>query len=146
MSIQLKKVTKDNWDECIELRVGKKQEHFVASNLYSIAEVQFLNNFEAMAIYNNNEMIGFTMFGLDPDDSNYWIYRMMIDEKHQGKGYGKAALENVIDYLKKKPDCKLVMVGYHQENLSAHKLYESVGFTPKGLAPWGELIASYPFI
>ncbi|MGG4553283.1 GNAT family N-acetyltransferase [Paenibacillus woosongensis] len=26
-------------------------------------------------------------------DDNYWIPAIMIDDKHQGKGYGKAAME-----------------------------------------------------
>lgn len=42
MSITLKKITRENWEECIDLRVSIEQQRFVASNLYSIAEVQFL--------------------------------------------------------------------------------------------------------
>ncbi len=46
----------------------KEQQTFIASNLYSIAEVQFLDNFYAKGIYFDEKMIGFTMFGIDPDD------------------------------------------------------------------------------
>lgn len=45
-------------------------------------------------------MIGFTLYGLDEDDQEYWIYRMMIDQKHQGKGYSVKALSLIINDIK----------------------------------------------
>ncbi|MEW9050510.1 MAG: GNAT family N-acetyltransferase [Neobacillus sp.] len=143
MTIKLRKVTKENWEECIDLQVREDQKKYIASNLYSIAQVQFLENFEALAIYHNETMVGFTLFGLDEDDHNYWIYRIMIDEKYQGQGYGKTALKEIIQRLKDKADCKEIILGYHPENRGAEKLYISVGFQAKGMAPWGEKLASY---
>ncbi|OLS38545.1 GNAT family N-acetyltransferase [Bacillus sp. MRMR6] len=143
MTIKLRKVTKENWQECINLQVREEQRKFIASNLYSIAQVQFLENFEALAIYHNDSMVGFTLFGLDEDDRNYWIYRIMIDEKYQGQGHGKMALKEIIQRLKDKPDCKEIILGYHPENIGAEKMYISSGFQPKGMAPWGEKLASY---
>jgi diamine N-acetyltransferase len=43
--LTLKPITKDNWEEAIELKVKEEQKLFMASNLYSIAEVQFLDQF-----------------------------------------------------------------------------------------------------
>ncbi|MEH7234971.1 GNAT family N-acetyltransferase [Bacillus sp. JJ1562] len=142
MTVTLQKITRDNWEECIDLQVGKSQKGFIASNLYSIAEVQFLPNFEAFAIYADIIMVGFTMFGLDEDDNNYWIYRIMIDEKYQGKGYGTKALLNVIDYIKAKPDAKEIIIGYNPENIEAERTYIRAGFQPKAIAPWGEKLVS----
>lgn len=138
MTVTLREITRDNWEQCIDLRVNKEQQQFVASNLYSIAEVQFLPDFKALAIYTDETMVGFVMFGLDEDDHNYWIYRLMVDENHQGKGYGKAALLQVIERLKEKPDCNEIIVGYKPENIEAEKTYLKAGFQPKGMAPWGE--------
>ncbi|WP_339159789.1 GNAT family N-acetyltransferase [Paenibacillus sp. FSL W8-0186] len=51
------------------------------------------------AIYSEEILVGFLVFCLNPDmddnywDDNYWIPAIMIDDKHQGKGYGKAAME-----------------------------------------------------
>ena len=45
-----------------------------------------------MAIYDGTEMVGFLVYGRDPADERYWLYRFMIDRRHQGKGHGKAAL------------------------------------------------------
>ncbi|MDR4886735.1 GNAT family N-acetyltransferase [Fredinandcohnia sp. QZ13] len=134
----LQKVTRDNWEECINLQVSNSQKGYIASNLYSIAEVQFLPNFEAFAIYANDDMVGFTMFGLDEDDNNYWVYRIMIDEKYQGNGYGTKALSLVVENIKAKPDAKEIIIGYNQENIEAERTYLRVGFQPNGVAPWGE--------
>ena len=41
MSISLRLVTAENWRALIKLKVREDQSHFVASNLYSIAEAQF---------------------------------------------------------------------------------------------------------
>ena len=50
MDITLEPITKDNWEEAIELTVQEEQKRFVASNLYSIDAVQFLVNFTTVGI------------------------------------------------------------------------------------------------
>ena len=56
------------------------------------------------AIYADNRMIGFTMFAFDfassDLDDRYWLWRFMIDKNFQGKGYGSAALQKVIEYFR----------------------------------------------
>ncbi|WP_409270207.1 GNAT family N-acetyltransferase [Neobacillus sp. SCS-31] len=141
MNVKLVELTKENWEECVELSVAENQKGFMASNLYSLAEVQYLQNFEALGIHDGERMVGFVMAGLDPDDNNYWIYRFMIDKSFQGRGYGKIGLKAVVDWLKGKDGCRLIMVGYNPENVAAEKLYKSAGFEDKGLAPWGEKLS-----
>ncbi|MEQ7052032.1 GNAT family N-acetyltransferase [Paenibacillus alvei] len=144
--ITLKNIDQDNWEESINLRPSEEQSKFIASNLYSIAEVQFLPGFVAQAIYEDEQMIGFTMYGLDADDGNYWIYRFMIDEKHQSRGYGKQALQLLMDELRSKEDrTEVVFISYNPENERAKRLYASVGFVEQGLADWGEMMAKYQF-
>ncbi|HYK71823.1 MAG TPA: GNAT family N-acetyltransferase [Pseudoneobacillus sp.] len=145
MKITIKPINRENWHDAIELKVNKEQEAFMASNLYSIAEVQFLNNFQAMGIYLENVMVGFTMFGIDPDDGNYWIYRLMVDTKHQGKGYGHQAIQRVIEYIKLEnaSNIPIIMIGYHPENKGARYTYKKAGFVETEVAPWGEQLAEY---
>ncbi|CAM4311787.1 spermidine acetyltransferase [Bacillus cereus] len=142
----LKPIDKSNWKEAIRLSVKEKQQTFIASNLYSIAEVQFLDNFYVKGIYLDEKMIGFTMFGIDSDDNNYWIYRLMIDEKFQGKGIGKQAIYLVIDDIKRNnhTNISLIMIGYAPENLTAKFVYKKAGFIETELSPWGEQLAKYP--
>ncbi|MFA1737813.1 GNAT family N-acetyltransferase [Lysinibacillus fusiformis] len=143
--IYLKPIDKSNWEEAIRLSVKEEQQTFIASNLYSIAEVQFLDNFYAKGIYLDNKMIGFTMFGIDPDDNNYWIYRLMIDEEFQGKGIGKQAIYLVIEEIKRNNNANisLIMIGYNPENLTAKCVYKKAGFIETELSSWGEQLAKY---
>ncbi|EJQ21000.1 GNAT family N-acetyltransferase [Bacillus cereus] len=143
--IHLKSINKSNWEEAIRLSVKAEQRTFIASNLYSIAEVQFLDNFYAKGIYVGNKMIGFTMFGIDPGDNNYWIYRLMIDEKFQGKGIGKQAIYLIIEEVRQNNNTNipLIMIGYHPENLTAKLVYKKAGFIETELSSWGEQLAKY---
>ena len=144
--ITLRAIDKDNWEDCIELKPRQEQEDFIASNLYSIAEVQFLPGFVAKAIYYDEMLIGFSMYGLDLDDSNYWIYRFMIDERFQGRGYGVQAMKLVIDDIRNREDrTDVILLGYDPENTQAQKLYAKLGFVEQGIAPWGEMLAKYSF-
>ena len=52
------------------------------------------------AIYCEEILIGFAMYGIDSDDGNYWIYRFMIDEQFQGRGHGKGAMKLIIEDIR----------------------------------------------
>ena len=146
--ITLQVINKTNWKECIQLKPKQEQEHFIASNLYSIAEVQFLDGFVTRGIYDDQQLIGFTMFGLDSDDGNYWIYRFMIDGRYQGRGHGTTALQHVIDHIRLQEDrTDVLMIGYEPHNEQARRLYTKLGFVELGIMPWsmGEVVAKYTF-
>ena len=139
--VVLKDVTRDNWEACANLKLSTKQGGLIAPNLYSLAESRIEASFIPLAIYHEDELIGFTMYGIDPDDGQYWIYRLMIDEKHQGNGYGKAAMIEVIRRLRELPDCKEVYVGYKPQNMIAAAMFASLGFVRTGQMLQGEFIA-----
>lgn len=147
MKLTLKPITKDNWEEAIELKVKDEQKHYMASNIYSIAEVQFLDRFKASGIYEGGQMVGFSMYGIDPDDNNYWIYRLMIDEAHQGKGFGTKAVKLIVDEIKSMNTTGIpfIMIGYNKENEGARAAYKKAGFVETEIAPWGEQLAVYKF-
>jgi diamine N-acetyltransferase len=96
MDIILKEVTKENYRESTKLKVKSFQERFIASNVFSIAQSKFYKDWHPTVIYNNSEMVGFLMYGNDDmneNDGTIWIIRMMIDEKFQGKVYGREAIK-----------------------------------------------------
>ena len=71
----------------------------------------------------------------DYDVPEYDIWHMMIDEAEQGHGYGSAALDRVIDYIRTKPfgSSNRVALTCNKENLVARKLYEHKGFVATGV-------------
>lgn len=146
--LHLKTITKDNWIKAISLKVREDQVKFVASNAVSLAQLNFLENFHAKGIYYGEEMIGFTLYGLDEDDHEYWIYRMMIDQKHQGKGYGKEAVRLVIEDIRamKEPHHQTITLSYEPDNEHAKRIYEKMGFQEiDGLVIEGEQVARYAY-
>jgi len=144
--ITLQTISKSNWEECAYLKPKPEQERFISANLHSIAEAQFLEGFVTKAIYNDDVMIGFTMYGPDPEDGNYWIYRFMIDERFQGQGHGYKAMLLVTDEIRKSNNrTEVIMLGYNPDNEEARALYTKSGFREVGPAPWGEILAKYSF-
>lgn len=51
-----------------------------------------------MCIYDNDTMIGFTMYGMiqEPAYTRLWFDRLLIDKQHQGKGYAKPAVQLIL--------------------------------------------------
>ena len=70
----------------------------------------------------------------DYDVPEYDIWHMMIDEKRQGKGYGKAALLKVIEYIQTKPfgESNRIALTCNKNNEIALKVYEDTGFIRTG--------------
>jgi len=73
-------------------------------------------------------MVGFTM--LEITKGIGFIYRLMVDQKHQGKGYGKAAMLEAIRRLKLNPEVEIIGTSHLRKNDVAGKLYEGLGFIP----------------
>lgn len=130
--VLLKEITKENFWECIELSVGKEQVDFVTSNAISIAQSKVQPECIPLVVYDDNIMVGFIMYCIDEDDGEYWIYRMMIDERYQGKGYGKKALEKLLEIIKQDNCHNKIFLGVKKENEHAVKLYKSFGFEFNG--------------
>jgi diamine N-acetyltransferase len=143
MVVVLKEITRDNWEDCIDLKVSPEQKNFVASNLYSIAESQFYPGCVPLAVYDDETLVGFIMYEPDTESSiegTYFINRLMVDYRYQGKGYGRMAMQQVIERLKQSPDCRAIKTSYFSENRVAAKLYLSLGFVPTGEVVEGEVI------
>ena len=93
--MEFKEITKDNWQECIALWTDEDQ--YIASNVYSIAEAQFYPKAHSKGIYVDNVMIGYTMYGEDEEDSDlFFIDRFMIGKEFRRRGFGVAAILNIV--------------------------------------------------
>lgn len=138
------------------LSVADEQKSFVASNCESLMEayVAVTNNQPALpfGIFDGNTAVGFIMFGYgstgDEDEpevaeGNYCIWRFMIDQKFQNKGYGKEAIKVAMEYLKTEPCGKAskCWLSYEPENVVAKKLYASLGFIENGEMCGKEIVA-----
>ena len=132
MTITLREITRENWLQCARLKVLPGQEHFVASNGVSMAQSKYEPEHIPLAVYDDEEMVGFVMYGTDPTDGKVWIARVMVDARQQRKGYGRAAMQVLLDRIRAIPGCDAVFISYEAENEVARRLYASLGFRETG--------------
>lgn len=141
--ITLREITQVNFEECIYLKLTEAQSEHIATNVYSLAEAYSLTNHDhyvpmAYAIYHNETMVGFIMAVYQPIDENdpddeediYYLARLMIDKKYQGKGYGKEAVKKLLELMRTFPygPATAVVLSLDPNNLVAKSLYMSLGF------------------
>jgi len=100
-------------------------------NLYSIAESKFEEAWKTVGIYNDDILIGFSMYG-KLEDNRVWLDRFMIDLKFQGRGYGKLSLKFLIDSLYREYKCEEIYLSIYEDNINAIELYKSYGFEFNG--------------
>ena len=156
--IHLEEITNKNiWKVCT-LEVMEEQKNFVADNIQSLAEAFATrnegNHALPLAVYNDEDLIGFVMIGKgtvgNENESelirnNYSLWRLMIDQKYQGKGLGKMTLEVVINFIKTYPfgPAAQVWLSYEPENTHAIELYHKFGFVENGEMCGSETVAVY---
>lgn len=138
--ITLKEIDRDNFHSVIKLTVAENQKKFVASNTYSIAQAKAQPECIPLAVYSDDTLVGFIMYCMDADDKEYWIYRLMIDQKHQKNGYGRQAMLCVLSIIKADISHNKVFISFEPENNGAKYLYESLGFRPDGRVIDGEIV------
>lgn len=131
--VELREVTKENFEELIRLNVAENQASFVASNIYSLAQAGVYHKTSfPFAIYAEENLVGFIMMGYYEKESQYTLWRFMIDKKYQGKGYGKSALNHAVNYMIHNFGIKELGTGAHCDNFVAQNLYKSIGFKETG--------------
>ncbi len=155
--LRLEKIHGQNVWDILRLKVAENQRHFVSSNDRSIIEAYttIAGNGYAFpfGIYDDDTPVGFLMIGFGTDDywddappvatDNYNLWRLMIDEKYQNKGYGREAVKLALDFINTLPcgRAEYCWLSYEPENEVARRLYHSFGFEETGEKDCDELIA-----
>jgi diamine N-acetyltransferase len=154
--ISLRPIDSTNYRECIELSVAPEQRGFVASNVQSLADAYVWRQAaEPYAVYSDHQMVGFALlfpFAGDVDDESVpepgtergiVLVRLMIDAGFQGRGYGRDALEAIVENVRERglPTVRLSVV---PENEQALEFYRRNGFAETGEVHGGEIVMERP--
>ena len=140
--INLRKITEETFIDAFNLKLAPEQERFVSHPIRSLAQAYvYREQCQPFGIYEGDTMVGYVMVIYDYDIPEYDIWHMMIDESNQRRGYGRAALDRVLDYIKTKPfgSSNRVTLTCSRENIRALNLYKSKGFTETGAADEDEI-------
>ena len=138
MTVTMRPITRDNLWAVVELKPHPGQEEFVADNIDSIANAYVEPTFVPLAVYAGDDLVGFAMYGQHPHTGAWWVIRLMIDREHQGKGYGRAAMEALIAMMAERVGCEEIVTSFVPANTVAAGLYASLGFLPTGEIEDGE--------
>ncbi|MGL6338304.1 MAG: GNAT family N-acetyltransferase, partial [Waterburya sp.] len=127
----------------------KEQENFVASNAVSIAQAHFYPEVAWFrAIYADDTPVGFVMLADSSANSSYtyYIWRLMIDSRFQKWGFGRRAVELILQHVKTRPQAKYLLTSCAPGEESPRGFYETIGFAYTGeVDEDGELIMKYEF-
>ena len=126
--VSLGEITEDTLSEILNLEVGDEQKRFIASNAKSISQAHFSSFSWFRAIQVDDTPVGFVMLYLDPDKPTYEIWRFMIDRKYQRKGYGTAAMEAVIEFVRSLPYAQELYCSIVPENGAAATFFSRLNF------------------
>ena len=95
------------------------------------------------AIYADDRLVGFCMFAVAPEledeDDRYYLWRFMIDKEEQGKGYGQAALAEIIRYFRQLGADRLTLSTEGENERGLH-IYRKAGFQETGAVDDGEVV------
>ena len=147
MKIILKPIDDTNREAVLKLTVHEDQP-FVAPNDVSLRQADEANAEDPgvarpFAIYADEKLVGFCMFAFDPEeedpDDRYWLWRFMIDKSEQGKGYGQAALAEIIKYFRDNGADQLWLSTEPENECGVH-VYHKAGFKETGDIDDGEAV------
>ena len=147
MKITLKPIDDTNREAVLKLTVREDQP-FVAPNDVSLRQADEANAEDPgvarpFAIYADEKLVGFCMFAFDPEeedpDDRYWLWRFMIDKTEQGKGYGQAALAEIIKYFRDNGADQLWLSTEPENECGVH-VYHKAGFKETGDIDDGEAV------
>jgi diamine N-acetyltransferase len=137
-------VTEGDRAAALALERGPGDDRFVSSVEQSFADA--IEHPEACArywgVYDGDELVGFTMISdnvpqatLDADPTlagPYFLWRLLIDRRHQRRGYGSATLDAVVAYVRSRPNGDVLITSAGQGDGSPQPFYERYGFVPTG--------------
>jgi len=127
-AVTLHEITRETVRSICDLHVSKEQGKCVASNAISIAESYFSKEAWLSAIYADETPVGFVMLWENESKGEYFLGRVMIDEKYRKQRYGAKALELSIQHVREIQNAKALHLGYHEDEGSPRKFYEKFGF------------------
>ena len=147
MKMKLAPISEENREAVLKLSTREDQP-FCAPNDVSLEQAEECNAecpgvARPFAIYAEDQLVGFCMFAFDEEEEDpedrYWLWRFMIDQNEQGKGYGQAALAEIIQYFRAH-GADRIFLSTEPENECGVHIYHKAGFVDTGIVDEGEAV------
>jgi GNAT superfamily N-acetyltransferase len=138
-AVSLREIADDNRDAILSLRVTPIQARYVSTVAESLSEADQTPEGKPWyrAIYADDLPVGFVMlsWNVTPEPPRiigpWFLWRLLIDERHQGHGYGREAVELVADIARDHGASEL-LTSYGVGDGGPEPFYSRLGFVPTG--------------
>ena len=148
--VTLREITADTVIAVVRLSVADDQKGFVATNAVSLAQALFAPEAWYRAIYCGDELAGFVMLedqslrSPPPAEPEVGVWRLMIDQKFQRRGVGRAALLQVIEHVRGKGLFGSMTLSYVPGPGCPEPFYLGLGFCHTGRMDGKEVVLALP--
>lgn len=137
MTVELRPLTDRNRAELEALHLGPGQERFVNTVSEALAEAEAESGGRAIqfGLYDGETPVGFVMVSDEVDGEGYiaqYLWKLLVDVRHQRRGYGTAALDLVAAYFRARPGVEVMWTSAGQGEGSPIPFYERYGFVRTG--------------
>ena len=130
--VTLREVNAETVRTICRLEVREDQKHCVAPNAHSISQAYFEPKAWFRAIYADETPVGFVMIYDDPEESAYFLWRYMIDARYQKLGFGKRAMDLILEHVRTRPGAKELKLSCHPGEDGPEPFYSKYGFSRTG--------------
>ena len=135
--VSLRPVTESNRAALEALRVSPAQEQFVSSVTDSLLEAAEEPGGRAISwgIYEDETPVGFVMISDEVDGPGYipqFLWKLLIDERYQRRGFGTATLDLIVEYFRSRPGVEVMWTSAGEGEGSPIPFYERYGFERTG--------------
>jgi diamine N-acetyltransferase len=134
--VTLRPLTDENREAIVGLRLAAGQERFINTVEDALLEAEEEPGGRAIqwGLYDEEIPVGFVMISDEVDGAGYiahYLWKLLIDERHQRKGYGTAALDLVAAYFRARGRAEM-WTSAGQGDGSPIPFYERYGFERTG--------------
>ena len=145
-------MTEDNAQAVLALRTTPEQKRFVSTVAYTLREAAENpdDNPWLRAVYADDRPVGLVMLAWNivprpPETYGPWyLWKLLIDHTHQGRGYGRAVLDQILELLRGEGADEL-LTSYVLGEGGPAGFYARLGFVPTGeLNSDGEVVVRRP--
>ena len=135
--LTLRPVDESNKSLLEALRTSPAQERFVSTVADSLLEAIEAAECRAIAwgVYDGETPVGFVMIADEVDSSEcipHFLWKLLIDERYQRRGYGTATLDLIVEYFRERPGVTEIRTSAGQGEGSPIPFYERYGFVNTG--------------
>lgn len=126
--VYFKKIDDTNKEIVQKITLKSTQVDFIETVEECLREADEYKEWRPVAIYSNEIVVGFAMYGSFGLNRDTWIDRIIIDQRFQGQGLGKKAMKGLIKKVSSEYDVDVLYLSIIPGNKVAYELYTQLGF------------------